>query len=159
MAGLGFPGPDGGPEPGGLRGSGGAQDERSGVRIPGIRLRSARGAAAADPPELPPPRCLETAGIPARAPSPSPAGATGRSRPAVIRDAPRGPAGVGGGGWREGEKAETRGGWVESGEERVGEVKVEGAKGALGSRAERAKNRRKNRGPEASREEQVRRDR
>ena len=52
-------------------------------------------------------RGLETAGISPPRPRVLPQqGAAGRSRPPVIRDAPRGSARVGGRGWREGEKAE-----------------------------------------------------
>ena len=69
---------------------------RGGRAHPGIRPRSAPGAAAADPP--PPPGLGSGRNSPSPAPRPPPAGAAGRSRPPVIRDAPRGSAWVGGGG-------------------------------------------------------------
>lgn len=68
-----------------------------GVRILGTRPRSARAAAAADPPGPPPPPGPGNGrNLPTPAPRPPPAGAAGRSRPPVIRDAPRGAARLGG---------------------------------------------------------------
>lgn len=81
-----------------------AGEEKAGHRMrwPGVRIlrtrpRSARAAAAADPPGPPPPPGPGNGrNLPTPAPRPPPAGAAGRSRPPVIRDAPRGAARLGG---------------------------------------------------------------
>lgn len=80
------------------RREGPAQDARPGVRILGTRPRSARGAAAVDPPGPPPPPGPGNGrNLPAPAQRPPPAGATRRLSPTCHPRRPTwvGPAGGG----------------------------------------------------------------
>lgn len=104
-------------------------DFRDRMAVPSPEPCAAGRARPGHPSELWPPRSccrsggLEAAGVP-------PARAAGRSRPPVIRGAPRGPAGRG---RREGEKAEA---WREAGE---WEERSRGARRGHGGRGEEPK--------------------